>query len=182
MAEERDIKTIIEPPHRRAEIVFAVAAFAVAVLLASQISSQVAWDTGQGIFNQPGFWPVMAIAGMLVFGAAELLTVIRRHSQNDGQKVSAEVFHWARSVEFALWFMAYVSVVPYAGYLPSTIAFTLALTLRLGYHSKRILFAAFATGLATVVFFKSFLAAKIPGGAVYDMLPAGLRNFMILNF
>ncbi|MEM7427095.1 MAG: tripartite tricarboxylate transporter TctB family protein [Pseudomonadota bacterium] len=182
MSGEQDIKAVIAPAHKRAEIVFAVVAFAGAVALATQIQTQVTWNANRPFFNQPGFWPVMAIMGMLVFGAAELVLVLRRHARTVGESVSAEVANWARSLEFALWFMAYVIIVPYAGYLPSTLAFTTALTLRLGYRSRRMLLAALATGFVTVVFFKSFLAAKIPGGAVYEYLPAALRNFMILNF
>ena len=181
MNDERDVSQIIAPPHRRAEIVFAVAAFGTALILASQITSQVTWDTSRGSFNQPGFWPVMAIGGMLAFGLAELLATLRRYRATEGESVAAELVHWARSVEYAVWFMAYVLAVPFAGYLPATIAFTIALTLRLGYRSRKMLVAAFATGLVTVIFFKSFLSAKIPGGAIYEFLPPAIRNFMILN-
>ena len=33
-----------------------------------------------------------------------------------------------------------------------------------------------------VLVFKSMLSVKIPGGEIYEYLPAALRNFMILNF
>ena len=182
MSDDKDISRILAPPHRRAEIVFALAAFAVAIFLASQIGSQINWDTSRGMYNQPGFWPVMAICGMLIFGSAELFGAMRRYRASPDEDVGRELQHWAKSVEYAVWFMAYVLIVPYAGYLPATLAFTLALTLRLGYRSRKLILAALATGFATVIFFKSFLAAKIPGGAVYEYLPAGIRNFMILNF
>ena len=76
--------------------------------------------------------------------------------------------------------MAYVFVVPVAGYLPVTLAFCAALTWRIGYRDWRIIVAAMATGAATVILFKAFLSVRIPGGAVYEYLPAALRNFMIL--
>ncbi|EPJ45233.1 MAG: hypothetical protein OFPI_37520 [Osedax symbiont Rs2] len=34
--------------------------------------------------------------------------------------------------------------------------------------------------VATVVIFKSLLEVKIPGGASYQYLPEGIRNFMIV--
>lgn len=182
MSDDRDVSQIIAPPHRRAELVFALAAFAAALFLASQIPTQITWDTSRGMFNQPAFWPVMAIGGMLVFGAAELFGSVRRFRATKGDDVGPELTHWAKSIEYALWFMAYVFAVPYAGYLPATLVFTVALTLRLGYRSRRMLLAALLTGFVTVLFFKSFLAAKIPGGAIYEFLPAAIRNFMILNF
>jgi hypothetical protein len=37
-------------------------------------------------------------------------------------------------------------------------------------------------GFSIVVIFKSFLEVKIPGGAIYELLPNALRSFFILNF
>ena len=87
-----------------------------------------------------------------------------------------------KAIEFAGWFLVYVLVVPTIGYLLATLLFCLLLTWRLGYRSKSRLVAAALTGLAVVLVFKSMLSVKIPGGEIYEFLPAALRNFMILNF
>ena len=81
-----------------------------------------------------------------------------------------------------LWFMIYVWITPWIGYLASTIIFIMCLAWRAGYRSLGI--QALSAGLAflIVVLFKSFLSVKIPGGAVYDLLPPGLQSFMAINF
>jgi hypothetical protein len=56
------------------------------------------------------------------------------------------------------------------------------MTWRLGYRSGRWLVGAGAFGAAVVVLFKAFLSVKIPGGAVYDLLPEAIRTFFYVNF
>ncbi|MEZ5478349.1 MAG: hypothetical protein R3E95_12975 [Thiolinea sp.] len=85
-------------------------------------------------------------------------------------------------MEYALWFLLYVWVVPIIGYLPATLLFMPLLALRAGYRDKRQLLSMVAIGFVIVLLFKSFLAVKIPGGAIYEYLPDGLRSFMLLNF
>ncbi|MNL82812.1 hypothetical protein D3C87_2102870 [compost metagenome] len=72
--------------------------------------------------------------------------------------------------------------MPLLGYLISTLLFCVLLTVRAGYRQTSALIAAALFGLVVVVFFKSMLNVKIPGGAIYDVLPAFLRNFMITHF
>lgn len=170
-----------KPPHR-AELVFALAAFAVGLFLLTQIGSQVTWSSSRSLVNQPGFWPVMAIFGMVIFGAAEIVVSVRRFRLESTGDIAAELFDWVKAIEFAGWFLVYVLVVPTIGYLLATLLFCLLLTWRLGYRSKSRLVAAALTGLAVVLVFKSMLSVKIPGGEIYEYLPAALRNFMILNF
>ena len=78
--------------------------------------------------------------------------------------------------------MAYVYLMPLLGYLPATLVFMCLLTLRLGYRNLRYLLIAAVIAIAIVLFFKTALAVKISGGAIYEYLPDGLRNFMIINF
>ena len=176
------LEDLVEPRHHRAEILFGAAAFAAGLFLASQLGSELTWKAGQPWVRQPGFMSAVAIVGMLLFGAFELYFSWRRNATGRGASISGEVAFWLKSIEFAVWFMAYVLIVPRLGYLPTTLCFCLLLTLRLGYRSGRVLAASLLVGLATVVIFKSLLSVKIPGGAAYDMLPEALRNFMILNF
>ena len=53
---------------------------------------------------------------------------------------------------------------------------------RCGYRGLGPLAASVAFGVAVVLFFKTFLRIKIPGGALYEVLPDPLRGAMILYF
>ncbi|MEZ5924611.1 MAG: tripartite tricarboxylate transporter TctB family protein [Hyphomicrobiaceae bacterium] len=176
----RGPEQLAEPRHHRAEIVYGLVAFGVGLLLASQLGSELSWQPGTIFVRQPGFVATLAVAGMLVFGAFELFFAWRRNASGRGESMLGEIIDWLRAAEYAAWFMAYVLIVPNLGYLPTTLAFCLSLTLRLGYRNGRTLGAALLVGLATVIVFKGFLSVKIPGGAFYELLPDGIRNIMIL--
>ena len=116
---------------------------------------------------------------MLIFAALQLLGSISSR-RSDGRK--SEILFWGRSIEFALWFLLYVNLVPVTGYLPTSILFMLGLTCRLGYRGIRMYAIAVATAFGIVVVFKTLLQVKIPGGQIYEYLPDAMRHFMILNF
>ena len=176
-----DLSDLTHPPHHRAEIVFAVVSFAIAGFLATQWSSQTTWIDGQAISRQPGLWSLIAIVGMLLFGAGELVACIRRNMRNGGGDVKAELGLWLRSAEYVAWFMAYVWMTPITGYLPTTVVFMTALAWRLGYRGK-VLLRTPVLALLIVVLFKGFLSVRIPGGAIYDIFPHALRNFLVIYF
>lgn len=178
--EQHSISDVGTPRHHRAEIIFGFASFGFALFLAANIPWQTQWARGLDFFKQPAFWPMMAITAMTGFWALELWSCWRRNKRASGEGTLAELGRWVRASEYVLWFMAYVWLVPLAGYLPTTLAFTTTLTLRLGYRSWTTIGAALLTGAVTVIVFKSFLSVRIPGGAVYEYLPPALRNFMIL--
>ena len=115
---------------------------------------------------------------MLLFGLAQN----RSNLALPAFREFPEIFNWVRATEYLVWFMAYVAVVPVVGYLPSTVAVTVLLAVRLGYRSATVLVSAAALGAAIVTVFKAGLSVRIPGGAIYEHLPGGLRSFMILNF
>jgi putative tricarboxylic transport membrane protein len=179
---QHDISELAVVKHHRAEIVFGVLSFAFAVFLLTRIGNQTTWIEGRRFVEQPAFWPAVSIVGMTVFGAFELFYSWRRSWPMRVGNVASEVLLWAKALEYAASFMAYVLAVPVFGYLPTTVVLCAALTWRLGYRRPVPLLAAVATGIATVVVFKSFLGVKIPGGLVYEYLPDGLRNVMILYF
>lgn len=178
--ETRDIADIAQPRHHRAEIVFRAAAFCFALFLLARLPEETTWVAGQRWTAQPAFWPAVSIAGMTLFGAFEIVFSWRRNRVGRGETILGEIGMWVRTAEFALWFMAYVFLVPLAGYLPTTLFLAIALAVRLGYRDGRAMLAAVIVGLATVIVFKGLLSVKIPGGAVYELLPPVLRNFMIL--
>jgi len=177
--EPRTPSDLIRPRHHRAEIVFALTAFAIALFLATQWSTQTAWFEGQRPGRQPGLWPLIAIGGMLLFGAAELTACILRNRRAGGGSATAEVAHWARSAEFLAWFLGYVLLVPWTGYLPATLLFCTALAFRLGYRGAMLALAP-VMGALVVVIFKGFLSVRIPGGALYELFPPAIRNFLVL--
>ncbi|MCA8868984.1 MAG: tripartite tricarboxylate transporter TctB family protein [Rhodobacteraceae bacterium] len=161
------------------DLVFAAIFLIFSVILLSLLPDQVRWLKKTGITAQPGFWPAASLIGMVGFGALHFLTRIRL---SDFRREFSEMAIWARSLEFAIWFMIYVVVVPLIGYLVATLVFSLMLTWRMGYRRPQVLLASMGTGFATVLLFKTLLSVKIPGGMVYEYLPDGLRSFMILNF
>ena len=171
-----------ESNQRPGGVIFAALFLVASVLLLSQLGEQAkfsskAWGTRK-IFAQPAFWPAVGVIGMTIFGLLHLIGTLRRQSAGG----LAEAAVWLRSLEYLGWFMVYVFAVPIIGYLTATVAFAIALTLRAGYRGAPMVIAAAATGFGTVLIFKTALSVKIPGGAVYEYLPVGVRNFMILNF
>jgi len=86
------------------------------------------------------------------------------------------------SLEYAGWFIAYAIAVPYAGYLPSTIIFAVALALRAGYRNVSTLSIAAASAVVIVLLFKTFLKVNLPSGLIYESLPDGLRQMMLTYF
>lgn len=161
------------------QALFAIAFLLLSILLISQIGDQTKWVKKTKFFAQPRFWPAVGLGGMVLFSALHLwFSPKRRVDRADW----AEAAVWLQALEFVLWFMAYVWLVPLVGYLPVTVIFVPVLLWRMGYRDRRLLLAGSGVGLATVVLFKTFLDVKIPGAALYEYLPGALRNFFILNF
>ncbi len=163
---------------RRGQLIFALAFVALTLLLLSMITSETRWVEKTKLFAQPRFWPAVALGGMALMGGLHLYRLPwRRITRYD----VGETRKWLMVVEYALWFMAYVLLVPLLGYLPMTLVFVPALSWRVGYRSRRMMGLSMAFAIAVVVLFKSLLAVKIPGGAIYDYLPGALRSFFIVN-
>lgn len=165
------------PGPRRGQLFFAIVFVGLSLLLLVQIGSQTQWIDKTRLFAQPRFWPAVALTGMVVLGLLHLRRLPwRRMTRFDWQ----EARKWASAFEFAGWFMAYVLLVPWLGYLPTTVLFVPALSWRMGYRSGLMLGLSLVFAVLVVVLFKGFLSVKVPGGAVYEYLPGGLRNFFIL--
>lgn len=115
---------------------------------------------------------------MAVFGALHLVVSWRLRAPGGWFEAGA----WLRAFEYFFWFMVYVWAVPILGYLLATVLFTVGLALRQGYFRPRQMALAMLLGVVIVLTFKTVLQVKIPGGAIYEHLPDGLRSFMIVNF
>jgi len=158
-------------------LAFAALFVAFSLFLLSQLGAQTTASPSSQLFSRPSFWPAVGVAGMTAFGVLHLFA--ERKNRHGGAK---EALVWIRALEYLLWFMAYVWIVPVIGYLLATLAFAALLSVRVGYRTWPPVLGATALGFCVVLVFKAFLSVKIPGGAIYDALPEGIGNFMIVNF
>ncbi|MEZ5870441.1 MAG: tripartite tricarboxylate transporter TctB family protein [Nitratireductor sp.] len=173
------LKALFKRFRRPGDIVFAWLFVVFSVFLLTQLGSQTTWKDGGKLFAQAPFWPSVAVWLMVVFSTLHLIgsACSPRIAGRWG-----EVWFWVRSLEYAIWFMAYVFVVPHLGYLASTLLVCVGLALRAGYRDTRALLLAAFAAVVIVVVFKTLLQVKIPGGAIYEGLPQALRAFMINYF
>lgn len=177
MSRIKTLQDLFRRYRRPGDFVIAFLSFAFAIFLAANLPFQTTWVARTKLFAQPAFWPTVAIAFMVLFSTLHMIGALV--SERIPGRL-AEVMQWIRAIEYALWFMAYVLLVPILGYLPATLVFTVTLTLRLGYRGWRWMLAAVVFGAAVVILFKTFLHVKIPSGAAYELLPPGaLRSFFL---
>jgi hypothetical protein len=164
---------------RRGQLIFALVFLSVSALLLALIAEQTTWVNKTRLFAQPRFWPAVSLGGMVLLGGLHFYFLPwRRASRYDVW----EARQWGRSLEYALWFMAYVFLVPIIGYLPVTLVFVPLLARRMGYRSRAMMGICLCFALAVVVLFKAVLSVKIPGAVLYEYLPGALRSFFILYF
>ncbi|WP_375175004.1 tripartite tricarboxylate transporter TctB family protein [Pseudooceanicola sp.] len=162
---------------RPGDFFIALLSFLFAIFLLISLPSQAPWLPKVKTFAQPAFWPGVAVICMVLFSSLHLAGAL--FSERIPGRL-AEVIEWIKAVEFAAWFMLYVWLVPILGYLPSTLAFTVLLTLRLGYRGWRWMLTAVLFGTLVVLIFKGFLNVRIPAGDIYQVLPAGpFRTFVM---
>jgi len=102
------------------DIVFAWLALFVSVFLLMQLYDQTVWRAGSQLFAQPRFWPAVALIGMTGFAVLHLLGSALSE-RIEGRWI--EVWLWLSAFEYAGWFIAYAALVPYVGYLVSTLVF-----------------------------------------------------------
>ncbi|MBY4893306.1 hypothetical protein A8B78_04445 [Jannaschia sp. EhC01] len=177
MSRVKTLQVLFKRYRRPGDIVFAWVLLIISVLLLSQLWGQTTWRNGNALFAQPRFWPGVSLAGMAIFAAFHLLGSAlseRIHGR------WTEVWLWISSLEYAGWFIVYALVIPYTGYLPTTVVFALALALRAGYRTARALLSAAAAAIAIVVLFKSLLQVRLPAGEIYQYLPDGIRQFFLI--
>ncbi len=168
---------------RAGQLLFAALFVLGALVLLAYLPDQTAWKSRTRLFAQPRFWPGIGVAGMVLFGALHLRAEARRLGRRWPVRADwAEARRWGAVLEHAAWFLAYVWLVPRAGYLPATLVLAPLLAWRLGYRSRRMLSIAVLFAFCVVVLFKGLLAVKIPGGALYEYLPGAWRSFFILHF
>ena len=179
MKKVKTLQDIFKRYRRPGDLYFSVAFLVFSVVLLFSLPGQNTWVINTRLFAQPAFWPYAAVGSMVVFAILHLISALVSPALEGRWK---EIWFWVRSVEYAGWFMAYVLTVPRLGYLPSTVLFAVVLTYRLGYRSAKLLVSAAVFGTVVVLIFKTFLQVKVPGGALYELLPNAMRSFMLTYF
>lgn len=179
MSRTKTLQVLFKRYRRPGDIVFAWVLLAVCLFLLSQIFTQTVFKPGGKLFAQPRFWPAVSLICMAGFAACHLLGSMLSERIEGRWK---EVWLWLASLEYAGWFIAYAAVMPWAGYLPATLIFSVLLALRAGYRSAHAIAAAAASAVVIVLLFKSFLQVKLPAGRIYEALPDGLRQIMLTYF
>lgn len=179
MSRVKTLQALFKRYRRPGDIVFAWIALVVSAFLLSQLADQTAWRNGGKLFAQPRFWPAVSLGAMTFFAAFHLLgSALSERIEGRWQ----EVWLWITSLEYAGWFVAYAIVVPYAGYLPATVVFAVALTLRVGYRKTSTVLISAVCAVVIVLLFKTFLRVNLPSGLIYESLPDGLRQIMLTYF
>ena len=179
MIKAKTLQDLFKRYRRPGDLFFGVAFLVFSLVLMVNLPGQNTWAGGTKLFAQPAFWPYAAVIAMAVFSALHVVSALVSPALDGRWR---EVLFWIKSAEFAGWFMAYVVIVPVLGYLPSTILCAVLLTLRLGYRSGKMLWSAAAFAVIVVLVFKTFLQVKVPGGALYELLPTAARSFMLTYF
>ena len=179
MSRVKTLQVLFKRYRRPGDIVFAWIILVVSLFLLSQIFDQTAYKSNGKLFAQPRFWPAVSLSLMSLFSVFHLISSV--FSERIQGRWS-EVLLWVASLEYAVWFIGYAILVPVTGYLPTTVFFTLALTLRAGYRSRRALLSAVASAVAIVLLFKTFLQVRLPAGQIYEFLPDGIRQIMLTYF
>ena len=174
-----DSETDLQTRTRSAgQLVFVLAAVVIVAALIAAIPSQTVWsDRARNFASQPRLWPAVSLIVMALGFGLHLLRMKRRRPDSLDW---IETRRWLEPLEFLLWFMAYVFTVPVLGFLPMSLAFATALTYRLGYRTRLGLGLAALFALCMVVLFKGLLGVNIPGAALYEYLPSGLRSFALI--
>ena len=161
--------------------IFAICVLLIAVTLLFFADTELKWKKNADFHKQPGFWSIIALSGMVVFSAMQLLLPPWKLEKPEFFRWKSWLQEWFGPVEFAIYFLIYVWLVPKIGYLPATLVVFPLLILRAGYRERRFYVYSWIVGIAVVVLFKSILQVKIPGGEIYAIFPESIRNFLILR-
>lgn len=179
MTKTKTLQDLFKRYRRPGDLVTAVLSLLFALFLAINLPFQTTWVTKTKLFAQPTFWPTVAITFMVLFSGLHVIGALV--SDRIPGRLQ-EVLQWFKALEFPIWFMVYVMLVPKLGYLPSTILFVTTLTLRLGYRGWRWMLTAVLLSIVIVVLFRGFLQVKIPAGATYELLPQGAMRTLFLTY
>jgi hypothetical protein len=161
--------------------IFAICVLLCAITLLFFADTELKWKRNASFHVQPGFWSIMAISGMAIFAIIQLVMSPWKFTRPVGFDSWQWLRNWFGPVEFVAYFLIYVYLVPWLGYLPSTLLVFPLLVIRAGYRGFKYLAYSWIVGLFIVILFKSLLQVKIPGGELYSIFPDAIRNFLVLR-
>ena len=168
------------------DFLFAAASFVLTLFLLSRLPDETRWFKRVDLLLQPRFWPSVVLAALTLFSGLYLLQSWRSRKDPDHLDASAvptgELLRWLRPLEYALYFVAYAASIPWLGYLLATVLFMPLLGLRTGIRSLAGLGLLAGIGAGIVLVFKTGLEVRMPPGALYELFPPAVRNFLIRNF
>ena len=171
---------------RPGDFLFAAASYALALFLLIQLPEQTRWFNRVDPLLQPRFWPSVVLGAFTLFSGLHLMQswLARRNPDHPDTSLvpAGELLRWLRPLEYAMYFVLYAASIPWLGYLLSTVLFMPLLGLRTGVRSLRGLGLLAGIGVGIVLVFKTGLEVRMPPGAVYDLFPPAVRNFLIRNF
>ena len=177
---------LFEVRRRPGGVLFATASFALALFLLVRLPDQTRWFNRVDLLLQPRFWPSVVLGALTLFSGLYLMQSWLARKDPDSLDISlvpiGELLRWLRPLEFALYFVVYAASIPWLGYLLSTVLFMPLLGLRTGIRSLPGLCLLAGIGVGIVLVFKTGLEVRMPPGAVYDLFPPAVRNFLIRNF
>ena len=177
---------ILQTQRQRGDLLFALVLCLLTLFLISQIGEQTRWFNRVNLTLQPRFWPVVILALLAVFSGWYFIAGLRARRKANALDTDLfpfdELILWARPVEFAVHFLIYAALIPWLGYLFTTLLFMPLLGWRVGYRALRPLLLLAGIGLIIVILFKGMLQVKMPAGALYEYLPDALRNMFIKYF
>ncbi|MEM9603063.1 MAG: tripartite tricarboxylate transporter TctB family protein [Pseudomonadota bacterium] len=179
MIKARTLQDLFRRYRRPGDLVFGLAFLVFAVFIVYSLPTEATLSGRGSLFAKPAFYVHVAAYAMLLFAVLHVFSSLVSEALEGRWR---EVWLWLRSIEYAVWFLAYVVIAPVLGYLLATLVFTLSLTVRLGYRSRRALALTAFFSVCVVVVFKSFLQVKVPGGQLYEYLPSALRTLMLTYF
>jgi hypothetical protein len=174
--------------NRIESVVIATAFCAASVALLAMIGTATrAGQTDADWWTRPALAPGVFLAVLVV---ANLVTVwgaladLRRTPPTAAERAEARVLilGWLRPLEFVAYFLAYLWLIPHAGYFPATLAFVLFLLWRSGLRSPGWMLAGVCSALALVGIFRIGLGVWMPAPDVYDLFPEGMRMTLIRWF
>jgi hypothetical protein len=94
-----------------------------------------------------------------------------------------ELTKYVAALEFVAYFIVYTLLIPWLGYLVSTLLMGTLLPWRLGYRGRVWFVRSLLSSLAVVIVFRTFLQIKTPVSIwLYDQLPTAMRGFMLTYF
>ncbi|WP_331460027.1 tripartite tricarboxylate transporter TctB family protein [Cochlodiniinecator piscidefendens] len=174
----KTFQELFKRDRRPGDLVFAWMFLFFCGFLLINLGGQVQWGMRGSLVAQPAFWPTISVVGMSFFAVMHLIGSLSSPRIPGRMK---EFRFWLRSLEYVVYFLAYVSMVPIIGYLLGTLIFALFLTFRLGYRRPTAFCVTAVFAVAVVLIFRAGLRVKIPAGQIYEHLPDAIRSFAMIN-